>query len=192
VVEAQSDGPASLWLVPVSAKMLPFACLGFRVVTEQGFMDIILAYLLAHLYYLLAVVVPQVRGRDVLVTPQFLINYFRIGEYRPVRSVRGRDVLVAPQFLISFFRIGVYRPIRSASASMERDDDSNQGTPELIIDANLTEGERATIRANRAAAAEARLQKQGGGATGTKKKQTDNSTPLIGPHSQPTMRWTAG
>ena len=75
---------------------------------------------------------------------------------------------------------------------MERDDDSNYRTPQLIIDANLTEEERATIRADRAAAAEARLQKQGGGATSKKEKKTANSTPLIGPYSQPAMRWTAG
>jgi hypothetical protein len=74
---------------------------------------------------------------------------------------------------------------------MERDDDGNGGTPTVINDANLTEEERAKIRADRAAAAEARLQKQGGGAT-AKKKKTGNNTPLTGPNSQPAMRWTAG
>ena len=74
---------------------------------------------------------------------------------------------------------------------MDRDDDDDgRGTPQPINDANLTEEERAKIRADRAAAAEARLQKQGG-AVG-KKKKPGNNTPLTGPNSQPAMRWTAG
>jgi hypothetical protein len=75
---------------------------------------------------------------------------------------------------------------------MERDDDDENGrTPQAILsDANLTDEERAKIRADRAAAAEARLLKQGGATV--KKKKTGSATPLTGPNSQPAMRWTAG
>ena len=38
---------------------------------------------IGHLYYFLVDVVPQVQGKDLLVTPRFLIDYFGIGEYRP-------------------------------------------------------------------------------------------------------------
>lgn len=61
--------------------------------------------------------------------------------------------------------------------------------PEPIINQNLTEAEREKIRANRAAAAEARLKKQGMGPP--KKKKVDSGAPLVGPNSEPTMRWTA-
>ena len=47
---------------------------------------------------------------------------------------------------------------------------------------------RAKIRADRAAAAEARLKKAGG--PPKKPKKTD--TPLRGPNTQNTMRWTSG
>jgi len=42
----------------------------------------------AHLYYFLADVVPQVQGRDVLQTPRFLIDRFGVGEYRPEPATR--------------------------------------------------------------------------------------------------------
>jgi len=67
---------------------------------------------------------------------------------------------------------------------MERADD----VPTPIYDQNLTEEERAKIRADRAAAAEARLQKSGD----KKKKKATNSAPLTGPNTQPLMRWTSG
>ena len=38
---------------------------------------------IAHLYYFLADVVPQVQGREILQTPQFLIDRLGVGEYRP-------------------------------------------------------------------------------------------------------------
>ena len=58
------------------------------------------------------------------------------------------------------------------------------------MDQNLTDEERARIRADRAAAAEARLKKQGGA---PKKKKTGGSdAPLQGPHSKPAMTWTVG
>uniref|UniRef100_A0A7S2Y7H7 Uncharacterized protein n=1 Tax=Entomoneis paludosa TaxID=265537 RepID=A0A7S2Y7H7_9STRA len=58
-----------------------------------------------------------------------------------------------------------------------------------VVDPNVTEDERAKIRADRAAAAEARLKKQGGAPP--KKKKVSSDAPLRGPNSQPTMRWNA-
>jgi len=69
---------------------------------------------------------------------------------------------------------------------MQRD----ENIPEPVLDKNLTEEERAKIRADRAAAAEARLKKQGGAPP--KKKKTSSDAPLRGPNSKPTMTWTAG
>jgi hypothetical protein len=62
----------------------------------------------------------------------------------------------------------------------------NTSDTEPVVDKNLTEDERAKIRADRAAAAEARLKKQGGL---PKKKKPTTSAPLTGPNSQPLMRW---
>ena len=43
---------------------------------------------MGHLYYFLADVVPQVQGRDVLHTPQFLIDRLGVGEFRPEPAAR--------------------------------------------------------------------------------------------------------
>jgi hypothetical protein len=66
---------------------------------------------------------------------------------------------------------------------MKRDDE----VPAPVMNPNLTNEEREKIRADRAAAAEARLKKQNPG----KKKTTTttSSAPLTGPNSQPLMRW---
>lgn len=72
------------------------------------------------------------------------------------------------------------------SNTMDRQDE----LPDPVYNPNLTDDERARIRADRAAAAEARLKKQAGGQK--PKKKTSNSAPLVGPNSQPTMRWTSG
>lgn len=72
---------------------------------------------------------------------------------------------------------------------MQRDGGAAEPPPEPVYDKNLTDAEREKIRADRAAAAEARLKKQGAGA---KKKPAKSSAPLTGPNTQPAMRWTAG
>jgi hypothetical protein len=66
----------------------------------------------------------------------------------------------------------------------------DENIPEPVIDKNLTEEERAKIRADRAAAAEARLKKMGG--AGKKKKKPSSNAPLRGPNTPNTMTWTAG
>jgi hypothetical protein len=69
---------------------------------------------------------------------------------------------------------------------MARQDDEE--IPKPTYNPDLTDAERAQIRADRAAAAEARLKKQGGG----KKPKKTSAPPLQGPNSQPLMKWTAG
>jgi len=79
-----------------------------------------------------------------------------------------------------------YQNSAASASPMQRD----ENIPEPVLDKNLTEEERAKIRADRAAAAEARLKKQGGAPP--KKKKTSSDAPLRGPNSKPTMTWTAG
>lgn len=69
-----------------------------------------------------------------------------------------------------------------------------EALPAPIVDTNLTEEERLRIRAERAAAAEARLKKIGNDKKNksTAGKRNNNSSPLRGPNSEPLMRWTAG
>ena len=69
---------------------------------------------------------------------------------------------------------------------MKRQDDD---IPDPVYDFNLSDEQRAKLRADRAAAAEARLKKQTGG---KKPKKTEAPAPLKGPNSEPLMRWTAG
>ena len=75
---------------------------------------------------------------------------------------------------------------RAAAAAEKRFTDQP-----VYTDANLTDEERAKIRAERLAAVEARMTKQEKQAMKQKKKPT-NDEPLRGPNSQNTMRWTAG
>lgn len=74
---------ANIWGIPVPGVYLPFASLALRVFMGQNYMDMIHGMIIGHVYYFLVDVVPQVQGKDFLHTPQFLIEYFGIGEYRP-------------------------------------------------------------------------------------------------------------
>ena len=75
---------------------------------------------------------------------------------------------------------------RAAAAAEKRFTDQP-----VYTDANLTDEERAKIRAERLSSVEARMTKQEKQAMKQKKKPT-NDDPLRGPNSQNTMRWTAG
>mmetsp|Transcript_25308 Transcript_25308/g.51619 ORF Transcript_25308/g.51619 Transcript_25308/m.51619 type:complete len:112 (-) Transcript_25308:139-474(-) len=76
-----------------------------------------------------------------------------------------------------------------AGMPIKRDED----VPKPMFDSNLGDDDRARIRAERAAAADARFKKQGGTTKQKKKKSSASkeNKPLVGPNSQPTMRWTA-
>lgn len=83
---------ANIWGFPVQAIWLPFVYLGLAVCMGNPYFDLLHGLAVGHLYYFLAHVYPQVSGRDLLVTPRFLIDKFGIGEYRPERAeVQPRD-----------------------------------------------------------------------------------------------------
>jgi len=59
--------------------------------------ELIHGLITGHIYYYLVHIFPLVYGKDILHTPQFLINYFGIGEYHyvppaPVRVQGGRPL----------------------------------------------------------------------------------------------------
>lgn len=74
---------ANIWGFPIAAVYLPFAYLAMTVFMGNPYMDMIHGIICAHIYYFAVDVVPLVYGKDILRTPQFLIDYFGIGEYRP-------------------------------------------------------------------------------------------------------------
>ena len=75
-------GQANIWGIPIAAMYLPFAYLALTVFMGGAYMDMIHGMATGHVYYFLADVLPQVQGRDFLQTPQFLVDYFGIGEYQ--------------------------------------------------------------------------------------------------------------
>mmetsp|Transcript_110533 Transcript_110533/g.165460 ORF Transcript_110533/g.165460 Transcript_110533/m.165460 type:complete len:282 (+) Transcript_110533:109-954(+) len=77
------SAPANIWGFQMEAIYLPFAYLAFSVFIGNSYMDMIFGMAIGHIYYFLVDVVPVVYGKDVLTTPQFLIEYFGVGEYRP-------------------------------------------------------------------------------------------------------------
>ena len=75
--------PANIWGFQMQGVYMPFAYLAFSVFIGNSYLDMIHGMVMAHIYYFLVDVVPLVHGKDILTTPQFLIDYFGIGEYRP-------------------------------------------------------------------------------------------------------------
>jgi Derlin-2/3 len=69
----------NIWGVPVPGTYVPFAFLGLRVLTGSAVFDILHGMAVAHVYYFLADVVPQVQGRELLQTPQFLVDKLGVG-----------------------------------------------------------------------------------------------------------------
>lgn len=74
---------ANIWGIPVPGVYLPFAHLAFTVLMGDSYSDQLHGLAVGHLYYFLVDVVPQVQGKDILHTPQFLIDRLGVGEYRP-------------------------------------------------------------------------------------------------------------
>jgi Derlin-2/3 len=82
---------ANIWGVPVPAVYLPFAYLALSVFMGNAYADMLHGLAVGHLYYYLADVVPQVTGKDLLRTPQFLVDQFGVGEYQaPVAPAAPR------------------------------------------------------------------------------------------------------
>jgi Derlin-2/3 len=79
---------ANIWGIPMAGIYLPFAYLALTVFMGNPYFDLLHGLAIGHLYYFLVDVFPQVYGKDILVTPHFLIDRFGIGEYRPERPLR--------------------------------------------------------------------------------------------------------
>jgi len=79
---------ANIWGIPMQAIYLPFAYLALTVFMGNPYFNLIHGLVVGHLYYFLVDVFPQVYGNDLLVTPNFLIDFFGVGQYRPDRPLR--------------------------------------------------------------------------------------------------------
>jgi Derlin-2/3 len=86
----------SIWGVQFKAIYLPFATLALEVLMGHLYSDIMHGIAVGHLYYFLVDVVPLVYGKDVLHTPQFLIDRLGVGAY----------VAPVPTFTSSGGRVG--------------------------------------------------------------------------------------
>jgi len=78
--------PANLWGVSMKGMYMPFAYLFLTVVMGSPWYDMAQGIAVGHIYYFLVDVVPVVYGKDLLHTPQVLIDYFGIGEYTPATA----------------------------------------------------------------------------------------------------------
>lgn len=73
--------PTSIWGVQFQAIYLPFAQIGLSIVMGGMYTDLVHGMACGHLFYFLVDVVPIVYGKDVLHTPQFLIDHIGVGAY---------------------------------------------------------------------------------------------------------------
>lgn len=73
--------PASIYGIQMKAIHLPFAYLALSVLMGGLYADILHGLAVGHLYYFLVDVVPIVYGKDLLHTPQFLIDQLGVGAY---------------------------------------------------------------------------------------------------------------
>ena len=80
------DANGNVWGIPVKGAMLPFAYLAFDIFIGYPYRATVHGYAMGHLYYFMVEVVPTVYGKDILVTPEFLIDRFGVGEYRPAAA----------------------------------------------------------------------------------------------------------
>mmetsp|Transcript_34087 Transcript_34087/g.78615 ORF Transcript_34087/g.78615 Transcript_34087/m.78615 type:complete len:323 (-) Transcript_34087:537-1505(-) len=71
----------NIWGVPLKAVYMPFAYVVLSIFLGAPWMYMVHGILLGHIYYFLADIVPQVYGRDILQTPQFLLDQFGVGMY---------------------------------------------------------------------------------------------------------------
>ena len=81
----------SLWGFPIPALWLPFALLAIQAFIGNSFSDIVHGIAIGHFYYFLVDVVPVIYGKDLLHTPQFLIDYFGVGVYAPQAHPQNRQ-----------------------------------------------------------------------------------------------------
>jgi Derlin-2/3 len=77
---------ASIWGFPVKAIYLPFTYVLISIFIGAPYMDMVHGILIGHIYYFLVDVVPHVYGKEILHTPQFLIDQFGVGIYQPTAA----------------------------------------------------------------------------------------------------------
>lgn len=82
---------SSIWGIPIKGQYLPFGYIGITMVMGNPYFDLIHGLVAAHLYYFLVDIVPSLYGKDVLHTPQFLIDYFAVGAYVPPTPAPGME-----------------------------------------------------------------------------------------------------
>merc|ERR1712157_20739 len=73
--------PASIWGIQMKAIHLPFAYLALNVLMGALYADLLHGIAVGHLFYFLVDVVPIVYRKDLLHTPQFLIDQLGVGAY---------------------------------------------------------------------------------------------------------------
>jgi len=77
---------ANVWGVPIAAIYLPFAYLALNIFMGNPSSDMVHGLIIGHIYYFLADVYPSLYGKDLLKTPQFMIDQFGIGMYTPPQA----------------------------------------------------------------------------------------------------------
>lgn len=82
--------PASIWGIQMKAIHLPFAYVALSVLMGGMYSDLLHGIAVGHLFYFLVDVVPIVYGKDMLHTPQFLIDQFGVGAYVAPAPATGR------------------------------------------------------------------------------------------------------
>lgn len=74
---------ANIWGIPFKAVFVPFVNVVIALFMGNPYLYIIHGIIVGHIYYFLVDVVPHVYGKDVLTTPQFLIDQMGVGIYAP-------------------------------------------------------------------------------------------------------------
>eukprot|EP00543_Licmophora_paradoxa_P003003 CAMPEP_0202453732 /NCGR_PEP_ID=MMETSP1360-20130828/11638_1 /ASSEMBLY_ACC=CAM_ASM_000848 /TAXON_ID=515479 /ORGANISM="Licmophora paradoxa, Strain CCMP2313" /LENGTH=264 /DNA_ID=CAMNT_0049072901 /DNA_START=359 /DNA_END=1153 /DNA_ORIENTATION=+ len=74
---------SNIWGFPVKASYLPFVYVALALFTGGSYLPMVHGIAMGHFYYFLVYIVPQIYQKEILHTPQFLIDQFGVGEYRP-------------------------------------------------------------------------------------------------------------
>jgi len=80
------ESNANIWGIPIKAIYLPFAYVIISIFVGAPYLDMVHGIMIGHIYYFLVDVVPHVYGKDVLTTPQFLIDQLGVGVYTPATA----------------------------------------------------------------------------------------------------------
>ena len=90
-------------------------------------------------------------------------------------------------------RLGTAHENTNRTDNHHKNHHQQHDVPPPMVDETLSDADREKIRADRAAAAEARMKKQGLPIQPKKSKVVvDSNAPLRGPNTKPTMTWSVG